>query len=246
MSGHSKWSTIKHKKGAEDAKRGKIFTKHAKLIAIAARFGGDPDMNPALRSAIDNARAVNMPRDNIERAIKKGTGESKDGVVMEEIMYEGFAPGGVALYIEALTDNKNRTVTNIKTVLNKYGGNLGAAGSVGYFFKKHGLITLDKIGTSMEEIELQAIDAGAEDIREEADVVFVSTQPHDVMKVKKALEERGIAVKSAELTYSASSTVDVPDAEIAKKVEAIIEKLEEDEDISCVYTNFSGTPPSDA
>ena len=266
MSGHSKWHSIKHKKGAEDAKRGKIFTKHAKLIAIAARGGGDPAMNPTLRVAIENARAENMPYDNIERAIKKGTGESKDSVQMEEIFYEGFGPGGVALYIEALTDNKNRTFGNLKVVMAKHGGNLGAAGSVGYLFKKRGLILVPSDGQNKEEaserrghagtvspgshgsqnersgamelIELAAIDAGAEDVQASEEIVEVYTDPGDLMKVKAALEAAKITVKSASLMFVPQTTVAVNDMEAAKKLLDLINLIEEDEDVSTVYSNF--------
>ncbi len=238
MSGHSKWHSIKHKKGAEDAKRGKIFTKHAKLIAIAARGGGDPDMNPSLRTAIENARAENMPRENIERAIKKGTGEGKDGVQMEEIFYEGFGPGGIALYIETLTDNKNRTVTNLKHSMNKHGGNLGAAGSVGYLFKKKGLILIPATGQNVEELELSAIDAGADDVTVESDMVEVSTDPQELMKVKKLLEAKGVKVESASLTYIPQTEVTIQDAEIARKILTLIDAIEADDDISGVYSNF--------
>ncbi len=238
MSGHSKWHSIKHKKGAEDKRRGKIFTKHAKLIAIAARSGGDPDMNPALRVVIENARAENMPRDNIERAIKKGTGESKDGVVMEEIIYEGFGPGGVALYVHALTDNKNRTVTNLKHTLGKHGGNLGAAGSVGYLFKKHGLILVPATGQDSEKIELAAIDAGAQDIKTGGDLIEIYTDSQDLMKVKKAFEKAGIKVDSARLTYDAQTVVSVKDEATARKILDLIDVIEQDDDIAEVFSNL--------
>jgi YebC/PmpR family DNA-binding regulatory protein len=239
MSGHSKWHSIKHKKGAEDAKRGKIFTKHAKLIAIAARGGGDPDMNPSLRTAIENARAENMPRDNIERAIKKGTGESKDGAQMEEVFYEGFGPGGVALYIETLTDKKNRTVTNVKNILNKHGGSMGAAGSVSYLFKRKGLLSIPLENKNAEEIELEAIDAGAEDIKNEGETMEIYTDPQDFMSIKKHLEEKGISVSSGALTYLPQTSVEIQDEEIAQKVLDLISALEEDEDVSTVYSNLS-------
>ncbi|MFA5828939.1 MAG: YebC/PmpR family DNA-binding transcriptional regulator [Candidatus Gracilibacteria bacterium] len=264
MSGHSKWHSIKHKKGAEDARRGKIFTKHAKLVAIAARGGGDPNMNPSLRMAIDNARAENMPRENIERAIKKGTGEGKGAAVMEEVMYEGFGQGGAALYIETLTDNRNRTVTNLKYAIGKNGGNLGAAGSVGYLFKKKGRITIplkpeiveDKFKKtvpvpqkSLEEIELAAIDAGAEDVKFDgpidekgnpADDAFVEvyTEPHDLMKVRGSLEKAGIKTKSAALTYLPQTTVAISEEQIARELLDLINVIEEDEDVNEVFSNF--------
>jgi len=240
MSGHSKWHSIKHKKAAEDAKKGKIFTKHAKLIAIAARGGGDPVMNPALRLAIDNARAENMPRENIDRAIKKGTGEGKDAVVMEEIFYEGFGPGGAALYIETLTDNRNRTLTNVKHVFTKHGGNFGSAGTVGYLFKKKGVINvaLKEAGKSSEEIELAAIDAGAEDVVSDNETMTIYTEPTTVMKARAALEAAGVKVSSASQTYVPQTSVQISDPEVAKQLLKLIELIEEDEDVSEVYSNF--------
>ncbi len=240
MSGHSKWANIKHKKGAEDAKRGKIFTKHAKLIAIAARGGSDPETNSALRVAIDNARAENVPRDNIDRAIKKGSGEGKDAIVMEEIFYEGFGPGGAAVYIETLTDNRNRTLTNVKHIFTKHGGNFGSAGTVGYLFKKKGVINVNvpEAGKPSDEIELAAIDAGAEDVVTDGETMTIYTEPTVVMKAKAALEAAGIKVASASQTYVPQSSVKIADAEVAKQLLKMIELIEEDEDVSEVYSNF--------
>lgn len=240
MSGHSKWANIKHKKGAEDAKRGKIFTKHAKLIAIAARSNSDPDTNSALRAAIENARAENVPRDNIERAVKKGSGEGKDAVVMEEIFYEGFGPGGAALYVETLTDNRNRTLTNVKHVFTKHGGNFGSAGTVGYLFKKKGLININvkEAGKAVDEIELSAIDAGAEDVISDGEIMTIYTDPTAVMKAKSALESSGIKVTSASLTYIPQTKVKIDDLEAAKQLLKLIEMIEEDEDVSEVHSNF--------
>ncbi len=240
MSGHSKWHSIKHKKAATDAKKGKIFTKHAKLVAIAARGGGDPDENPALRLAIDNARAENMPRENIERAIKKGTGEAKGAAVMEEIFYEGFGPGGAALYIETLTDNRNRTLTNVKHVFTKNGGNFGSAGTVGYLFKKKGVmnIKISEAGKSVDDIELAAIDAGAEDVISDGETMTIYTEPTAVMKAKAALEASGVKVSSASQTYVPQTSVQISDAEVAKQLLKLIELIEEDEDVSEVFSNF--------
>lgn len=240
MSGHSKWANIKHKKGAEDAKRGKIFTKHAKLIAIAARGGSDPETNSALRVAIDNARLENVPRDNIDRAIKKGSGEGKDAIVMEEIFYEGFGPGGAALYIETLTDNRNRTITNVKHIFTKHGGNFGSAGTVGYLFKKKGVINVNvpEAGKPSDEIELSAIDAGAEDVVTDGETMTIYTEPTVVMKAKAALEAAGIKISSASQTYVPQTNVKIEDAEIAKQLLKLIELIEEDEDVSEVYSNF--------
>lgn len=240
MSGHSKWANIKHKKGAEDAKRGKIFTKHAKLIAIAARGGSDPETNSALRVAIDNARAENVPRDNIDRAIKKGSGEGKDAIVMEEIFYEGFGPGGAAVYIETLTDNRNRTLTNVKHIFTKHGGNFGSAGTVGYLFKKKGVINVNvpEAGKPSDEIELAAIDAGAEDVVTDGETMTIYTEPTVVMKAKAALESAGIKVASASQTYLPQSSVKIEDAAVAQQLLKMIELIEEDEDVSEVYSNF--------
>ena len=249
MSGHSKWHSIKHKKAAEDSKRGKIFTKHAKLVAIAARGGGDPVMNPALRLAIDNARAENMPRENIERAIKKGTGEGKDAVVMEEIFYEGFGPGGAALYIETLTDNRNRTLTNVKFIFTKNGGNFGSAGTVGYLFKKKGVMRVALegdggaaagagAGKTADEIELAAIDAGAEDVINDGETMTIYTDPTQVMKARAALEAAGIKVSSAGQTHVPQTTVQISDAEVARQLLKIIDLIEQDEDVSEVFSNF--------
>jgi YebC/PmpR family DNA-binding regulatory protein len=240
MSGHSKWHSIKHKKAAEDAKKGKVFTKHAKLIAIAARNGGDPVMNPSLRLAIDNARAENMPRENIERAIKKGTGEGKDAVVMEEIFYEGFGPGGAALYIETLTDNRNRTLTNVKHIFTKHGGNFGSAGTVGYLFKKKGVINVKvaEAGKSADEIELAAIDAGAEDVVSDGEIITIYTEPTVVMKAKTAMEAAGVKIASASQTYVPQTNVRIENVEIAKQLLKMVDLIEEDEDVSEVHSNF--------
>ncbi len=237
MSGHSKWHSIKHKKAEVDKKRGKIFTKHAKLIAVAARKGGDPVMNPTLRAAVDNARAENMPVDNIERAIKKGSGESKDAAQIEEVMYEGYGPGGVALYIEALTDNRHRTVANIKNIITKKGGSMVAAGSVSYMFQRKGLIEASPGQKDEDEIELKAIDAGAQDIKNTDGVIEIYTEPRSVMQVKTDLEKAGIKVDSARLTYVPQTEVPVADAETAKKLINLIEAIEEDDDVTEVYSN---------
>lgn len=238
MAGHSKWHNIKHRKAGVDAKRGKIFTRHAKLVQIAAsEGGGDPTMNPALRSAIDNARADNVPMDNIERAIKKGTGESKDAAQIEEIFYEGFGPGGVALYIEVLTDNRNRTISSMNTIMNKKGGKMGSAGSVAYLFERKGLIEVPLEGQNSEELELAAIDAGAQDVQQNDDVVEVYTEPTELMKVKDDLEAGGIKSKSAKLVFIPQNDVAINDEDTAQQIVELIDTLEDDEDISTVYTN---------
>ncbi len=239
MSGHSKWHSIKHKKGAADAKRGKIFTIHAKLITIAARDGGgDPDMNPALRTAIDNAKAANVPNANIDRAIKRGTGEDKEGAEISEVMYEGYGPAGTALYIQAVTDNKNRTVANVKSILSKNGGNMGGAGSVAYLFHKKGLILIKAEAAKHEDLELTAIDAGAEDIKIEGETVEVYTDPKDLHNVKKKMEDGGFEIESAEITFIPENEVRIEEEDKAKKVLKLMEALEDDEDVTNVFSNF--------
>jgi len=239
MSGHSKWHSIKHKKGAADAKRGKIFTVHAKLIAIAARDGGgDPDTNSALRTAIDNAKAANVPNSNIERAIKKGTGDLKDGAEISENMYEGYGPAGIAVYIQTVTDNKNRTVASIKSILTKNGGNMGTSGSVAYLFHKKGLININAEPNKHDDIELAAIDAGAEDIKKDGNSLEVYTDAKSLHEVKKKLEEAGIEIESAEITFVPENEVRIEDETKAKKVLKLMEALEDDDDVANVYSNF--------
>lgn len=239
MSGHSKWNSIKHKKGAADAKRGKVFTKHAKLIAITARDGGgDPEMNPGLRTAIANAKADNVPNSNIEKAIKKGSGDDKDVMNFEEVMYEGFGPAGVAVYVQVITDNKNRAVSSIKTIFNKSGGNMGEAGTVGWMFEQKGIIFAKASGVDSEEAELLAIDAGAEDISTEGDEFEIITTPAGLMKIRENLEKAGFEIKKAELTFVAKNPVKIDSLEGAQKVFRLIEALEDDDDVANVYSNF--------
>ncbi|MBN2086827.1 YebC/PmpR family DNA-binding transcriptional regulator [Candidatus Peregrinibacteria bacterium] len=239
MSGHSKWHSIKHKKGAADAKRGKVFTRHANLITIAARSGGgDPDMNPTLRLAIDNAKRENVPNDNIERAIKRGSGEGKDGVEIVEILYEGYGPGGTAVMVECLSDNKNRTYTNIRTVFNKRGGNLGASGSVAWMFERKGVITINTEGKNEDEIELTAIDSGAEDIEKDGNMMEITTAPNDLNAVADALKKAGAQTEQAEVLFVPSQTVKIEDADTAKKIMDFIDAIEEDPDVSNVSSNF--------
>jgi YebC/PmpR family DNA-binding regulatory protein len=239
MSGHSKWHSIRFKKGIADAKRGKIFTKHAKLITIAARDGGgDPDMNPGLRTAIENAKAANMPNNNIDRAIKKGTGDGKDSIQILEVVYEGYGPGGTALMIQSLTENKNRTVANIKHLMTKNGGNMGETGSVGYLFDRKGVIVMNIDDKDPEEAELAAIDAGADDIEIDGGIFTVYTVPSDLMKVKENLTGAGFKVESANLAFVSKNTVKVDDEDLAKKVLKLVDALEDDEDVGEVYSNF--------
>lgn len=236
MSGHSKWHSIRHKKGAADAARGKIFTRHAKLITIAARDGGgDPDGNPGLRLAIDNAKKENMPNANIDRAIKKGTGEDKDGAVFVESSYEGYASGGVAVLVSTLSDNKNRTVQNIRAIFSKHNGNLGESGSVAFLFDKKGVII---VSNASDELELTAIDAGAEDVQTEGGSLEITTGPKEFFAIKKALEEAGAEIENAEIRLIPQTTVAITDESTAKKVINLIQALEDDDDVSSVAANF--------
>lgn len=251
MAHHSKWHNIRIKKGATDKKRGKIFTRHAKLIEISAREGGgDPDMNPNLRTVIDNARADNVPNSNIERAIQKGTGELA-GNSLIEAFFEGYGPGGVALYIQVVTDNRNRSVGSIKTILSKNGGAIGGPGSVAYLFERRGHLVVkcnaggsDRAGVDIEGLQLAAIDAGASDVRIIAgdvganSVVEIYTDASDLMKVKKKLEECGFHPEQAEITYVPKTIVPVSDSDAAKRILNLIELLEEDDDVTDVFANF--------
>jgi len=240
MSGHSKWHSIKHKKGALDAKRGKIFTKHAKLITIAARDGGgDPEMNPSLRTAINNAKADNVPNTNIEKAIKKGSGEDKDGIQLIEIMYEGFGPVGTTFYVQVITDNKNRSVASVKTIFTKNGGNMGEAGTVSYMYERKGKITAKVGEMPPDEAELLAIDAGAEDLEREEDMFSILTAPTDLMKVRDDLEKSGFKIEQVFFDYVPKNPVTIEDVETAKKVLNLFDALENDEDVSNVYGNFN-------
>jgi len=237
MSGHSKWSTIKHKKGAADAKRGKIFTKLIKEITVAARLGGgDPDANPRLRAAIASAKAENMPKDNIERAVKKGTGEL-EGVNYEEVSYEAYGPGGVAVLVGCLTDNKNRTVADLKHIMDRHGGSLGEPGCVAWIFNKKGLIVLDREGVDEEKLLEMALEAGAEDVLEEESTFEVTTAPADFEGVRSALDEAGIAYGMAEVSMIPQNTVKL-EGKQAQQMLNLMEALEDNEDVSNVYANF--------
>jgi len=237
MSGHSKWATIKHAKGAADAKRGKIFTKLIKEISIAARMGGgDPDANPKLRSAVIKARGANMPKDNIDRAIKKGTGEL-EGVNYEELTYEAYAPGGVALLIEVLTDNKNRAAAEVRSALTKAGGQLATSGAVARLFKRKGVITLDGEKYTEDETMEAALDAGAEDIVAADGIIEVNTSPEDFETVANALAEKGFETMSAEISMVPETEVEL-DKEAAAKALKLVDKLEDNDDVQNVYTNI--------
>jgi YebC/PmpR family DNA-binding regulatory protein len=237
MSGHSKWHSIKHKKAIVDARRGQHFTKLARAITIAAREGGgDPDGNPALALAIQKARDASMPKDNIERAIGKGTGEGVDTDNIETVVYEGYGPGGVALLVEALTDNRNRTGADVRHAFNKYGGNLGEPGSVSYLFDKRGVIVVDAARYAEDDL-MAAIDAGAEDIELDDDVFEVITEPADLTRVRSALDAVGVEIESADLTQRPKSRVPVDEGEAAKLMK-LIDALEESEDVGAVYANY--------
>jgi len=238
VSGHSKWSTIKRKKGANDAKRGKIFTKLIKEITIAARMGGgDPAGNPRLRSAITAAKAENMPKDNIARAIKKGTGDL-DGAVYEEILYEGYGPGGVAVLVETMTDNKNRTVADVRHFFAKSGGNLGESGCVAWMFDKKGSIVIDKEGVDEEELMELAIEAGAEDVVEEETTFQILTEPDDFSEVVEALEKAGIKCQEAAIAMIPKNTVEVTEEKTARSLLKLLDNLEDNDDVQKVHANF--------
>ena len=237
MSGHSKWSSIKHKKAVVDARKGQQFTKLARAITVAAREGGgDPEGNPALALAIQKARDASMPKDNIERAIAKGNGEGVDADQIETVLYEGYGPGGVALLIEALTDNRNRTGAEVRHLLSKNGGNLGEPGSVSYLFDKRGVITVD--ASSYDEDDLiAAIDAGALDIELDEDVFEVITEPADLTRVRDALSAAGVQFESADLVQRPKVKVPIEDGDAAKLMR-LIDALEESDDVSAVNANF--------
>lgn len=236
MSGHSKWATIKHAKAATDAKRGQMFTKLIKEITVAARSGGNPDTNPRLRTAIARGKDASMPADNIERAIKKGTGEL-EGVNYEDITLEGYGPGGVAVYVEGLSDNKNRTTSEVRTIFSKNGGNMAGAGSVAWMFEKKGYIVVSKSVIDEEKLMGIVLDAGAEDIEVEDENYGVKTPPADLYKVKKALDDNKIKTESAEITMIPKSTVKVTGDDV-KKVLNLVNSIEEHDDIQNVYANF--------
>jgi YebC/PmpR family DNA-binding regulatory protein len=237
MSGHSKWSTIKRKKTAEDAKRGKIFTRIAREITIAAREGGgDPGTNPSLRLAVDKARAANMPKDNIERAIKRGTGELEGGQ-LEEVCYEGYAPHGVALLVKCLTDNRNRTLSEVRRVFNRSGGSLAEAGAVAWMFDTKGYIAVARDDMDPDEIFLMAVDAGADDVEISEDFVEIYTEPGDLHWVRESLAGRGLTVEDAELSQVPKTLMTLGEKETLQLMN-MIEALEELDDVQQVYSNL--------
>ncbi len=236
MSGHSKWHTIKHKKGAADAKRGKMFEKAAKEIAVAARIGGgDPDSNARLRKAVADARGQSMPNEKIENAIKRGTGEI-EGVTYEEMTYEGYGPGGVAVYLECQTDNKNRTVAELRHMFGKLGGNLGESGCVSWMFSKKGYILVDKEDKSQDEIEELAIEVGAEDVSDDGDTWEIYTAPEDFDQVNEAIVASGITPQSAQIEWIASNYVALEGSD-AQKMIKLMDQLDDHDDVQKVATN---------
>ncbi|MBI1908909.1 MAG: YebC/PmpR family DNA-binding transcriptional regulator [Deltaproteobacteria bacterium] len=237
MSGHSKWATIKRKKGAEDAKRGKIFTKVIRELTVAAKSGGgDPNSNPRLRTVLEKAKAANMPQDNITRAIKKGTGEL-EGVNYEESTYEGYGPGGVAIMFDVMTDNKNRTISELRHLLSKNGGNLGEAGCVSWVFAKKGILRFDKNKVSEEQLMDVALEAGAQDINDEGDTFDVLTDPAHFESVKKGLAGKGLSPLESEVTMVPQNTVQLHGPQ-AEQMIKLMEALEDHDDVQNVYANF--------
>lgn len=237
MSGHSKWANIKHRKEAQDNKKGKVFTKIARELTVAAKIGGgDPASNSRLRLALDKARSANMPKDNVERAIKKGTGEGNDQV-FEDITYEGYAPGGVGILVKTLTDNRNRTIMEVRTVITKRGGSMAEAGSVAWQFENKGIIEVPVSACSEDDIMNYALEAGAEDVVVDGDVYSITTSPADFENVKKMIEDNNIQIDFAELSMKPKTTIDV-EGEAAKKLIAMVEALEDLDDVQEVYGNY--------
>ncbi|MFN8186225.1 MAG: YebC/PmpR family DNA-binding transcriptional regulator [Gaiellales bacterium] len=239
MSGHSKWATIRRKKGAADAKRGQLFSKLARAIIVAAREGGpDPDTNLALANAIEKARQASMPKDNIERAITRGAGAGAGGEAYETVVYEGYGPLGVAVLVEALTDNRNRTASDVRHLFTKHDGNLGATGAVAWQFERKGVILVDAERIDEDELMLVAADAGAEDVSADGHTLQVTTAPDELAAVRDALTAAGIELESAELTMVPKNTVKVEDDAAARKLLRLMDGLEDSEDVQGVYANF--------
>ena len=237
MSGHSKWSSIKHKKGAADAKRGKLFSKLSRAIIVAAKEGGgDPTNNLSLQNAIEKAKSYSMPKDNIDRASAKGSGADADA--FETIVYEGYGPEGVAVIVEALTDNKNRTAADVRHMFSKHGGNLGATGAVAWQFDRRGVVVVPVEGVDEEELLLVAADGGAEDIEQDGDVFHVTSAPESLSAVREAIEAAGFTVDSAELMLVPKTTVAIEDEAKARQVMRLIDALEDNDDVQDVYANF--------
>ena len=237
MSGHSKWASIKHKKGAADAKRGKLFTKLARAITVAARDGGgNVDANPPLGLAVQKARDASMPKDNIQRAIDRGSGVGADAAAIERVVFEGYGPGGAAVMVEALTDNRNRTTADVRLAFTKHDGSLGEPGSVAWIFEKRGVLVVDGARYGEDDL-IAAIDAGAEDVSEEGDLLRVLCEPSSLSAVRAALEQGGVEIQSADVTMEPKSTVEVKGSD-AKSLLNLIEALEDDDDVNEVHANF--------
>jgi YebC/PmpR family DNA-binding regulatory protein len=239
VSGHSKWSSIKHKKGAADAKRGKLFSKLSRAIIVAAKEGGpDPAGNLALQNAVEKARSYSMPKDNIERAIARGSGTDSDAQAFETVVYEGYGPGGVAVIVEALTDNRNRTASEVRHAFDKNDGNLGTSGAVAWLFERRAIVVVPSEGVDEDELTLAAADGGADDVSLDGSTYEVVAAPEALTSVRQALEEAGFTVESAELAMAPKTTVEVDDESTAKKIVRLIDQLEENDDVQEVYANF--------
>jgi YebC/PmpR family DNA-binding regulatory protein len=239
VSGHSKWSSIKHKKGAADAKRGKLFSKLSRAIIVAAREGGaDPGANLALQNAIEKARSYSMPKDNIERAIAKGSGADSETAGFETVVYEGYGPEGVAVLVEALTDNRNRTASEVRHVFSKHGGNLGATGAVAWQFERQGVVLVPAAGVDEDELMLVAAEAGAEDVELDGSTFQITCAPEDLRAVRLAVEVSGFVVETAELSMVPKTTVAISEESVAKQVVRLVEGLEDLDDVQEVYANF--------
>ena len=239
MSGHSKWSSIKHKKGAADAKRGQLFSKLSRAIIVAAKEGGpDPDGNLALQNAIEKARSYSMPKDNIERAIAKGSGTDADASSYETVIYEGYGPEGVAVLVEAVTDNRNRTASDVRHAFTKHGGNLGTTGAVAWQFERRGVVLVSADGADEDALVLTAAEAGADDVELDGSSFVVTSAPEAVAPVRQALDEAGFAVESVDLAMVPKTTVAVSDESTARRIMNLVEGLEETEDVQDVYANF--------
>ena len=239
MSGHSKWSSIKHKKGAADKKRGQLFSKLSRALIVAAREGGpDPAANLALANAIEKARSYSMPKDTIERAIARGAGTDADAAVYETVIYEGYGPEGVAVLVEALTDNRNRTASDVRHLFTKYGGNLGTTGAVAWLFERRGVVLVPADGVDEDELTLAAAEGGAEDVDLDGTTYLVSAAPEALSAVRTAIESAGFAIDAAELSMVPKTTVAIEDESTAKKVVRLVEGLEESDDVQDVYANF--------
>ena len=239
MSGHSKWSSIKHKKGAADAKRGQLFSKLSRAIIVAARDGGrDPDANIALANAIEKARDNSMPKENIERAIARGAGASPDAQAYEQVSYEGYAPGGVAILVEAVTDNRNRTASDIRHIFGKHDGSLGASGSVAWLFERKGVVLVPAGSVDEDELTLAAADGGAEDVVREGSSFAVTCAPDDLPALREALDQAGIPYESAELTMLPKTTIQIEEEAAARRLLRLVDALEENDDVQDVYANF--------